>query len=475
MIELYNGDCLEVMKHIEDNYIDNLVTDPPYGLSFMGKKWDYDVPSVDVWEECLRVLKPGGTALIFAGSRTQHRMAVNVEDAGFILKDTIEYFLESNVQAFYRTLDQQQKKDFLSLMGGNTMFWTYGSGFPKSLDISKAVDGLVQNGRSDSISLKKVNHERPGDVTIRKGTTNGHKGFVGSEVEGNTEKRNTPATKEGEQWSGYGTALKPSYEPIIIAMKPNDGTYANNALKHGVAGLNIDGCRVEGPPPNPRNAMKKIIRGGKFHAASEAEKEMSNYNPTQGRFPANIIHDGSEEVVSLFPKKAGASSPVKGTENSDPIRNSYNEYGRVAGKYHNDSGSAARFFYCAKASKAERNLGMNSRKETLVKNGENYRKRENADWQKVNGNFHPTVKPLALMEYLCKLVKTPTGGITLDPFMGSGTTGIACKNIDSGFIGIERKPEYFKIAETRINGEIQKEIEEEPEENNLNEPYQMSF
>lgn len=412
-----------------------------------GKKWDYDVPSVEFWKEALRVLKPGGMALIFAGSRTQHRMAVNIEDAGFELRDTI--------------------------------MWVYGSGFPKSHDISRAIDKLPKATprlKEFASLLKKKRIEKgisisQADKIITGGSTmysflegrniDGVKkiyppnkkhyenicrefGIIGwSDIvdnnllengveEGNfgyqksgkrwekDRKLYTTTTNEAKQWEGYGTALKPAYEPIIIAMKPIEGTYAENALKHGVAGLNIDGGRVETTKRTPASPSKN--EGSKvFGKYAPKTGEESGYNPNIGRFPANLIHDGSEEVEALFPETGKSTGGRANQTTSD-------KYGEYANRFEKrdpgfgDSGSASRFFYCAKASKKDR--------------GE--------------GNNHPTVKPLSLMRYLAKLIKTPTGGVVLDPFMGSGTTGVACLLEGRDFIGIEREEEYYNIAKNRI-------------------------
>jgi predicted RNA methylase len=298
-----------------DCSVDAVVTDPPYGLSFMGKKWDYDVPGVMVWAECLRVLKPGGHLLAFAGTRTQHRMAVRIEDAGFEIRDMIA--------------------------------WVYGSGFPKSLDVSKAIDKAAGAER-EVLGVDEAKKARFG------------KAFDGSVSDTQiwpSAPRNIditiPATPEAKQWQGWGTALKPALEPITVARKPLIGTVAENVLQHGTGAINVDGCRVGTEPPAPRNAPKKIIRGGKFHASADSGQEMSHYNPTQGRWPANFIHDGSEEVVALFPY----SKSVGG----DGYKNSMFAGGKKTGGHGlGDAGSAARFFYCAKASKADRDAGLDS-------------------------------------------------------------------------------------------------------------------
>jgi len=327
-MKLLHGDCLEVLRTLPDNSVDAVVTDPPYGLSFMGKRWDYDVPGVDVWAECLRVLKPGGHLLAFAGTRTQHRMAVRIEDAGFEIRDMIA--------------------------------WVYGSGFPKSRNL----DG---------------------------------------------------------DWQGWGTALKPALEPITVARKPLIGTVAANVQAHGTGALNIDGCRVGDNAgwsyPNGRGGSG--WHGRESLAANLTEPMAS----TQGRWPANLIHDGSEEVVGVFPDCKPATSRTKRSDRSFAPSTNNQAGSESLERYavYADTGSAARFFYCAKASKADRGAH----------------------------NVHPTVKPTDLMRYLCRLV-TPPSGVVLDPFMGSGSTGKAAMLEGFRFIGIERELEYLEIARARI-------------------------
>jgi DNA modification methylase len=372
---LHHGDCLEVMATMADNSVDAIVTDPPYGLSFMGKRWDYDVPSVEVWYECLRVLKPGGHLLAFAGTRTQHRMAVRIEDAGFEIRDMIA--------------------------------WVYGSGFPKSLDVSKAIDKAAGVER-EVVGERKQRGRLAEDAPFQKNTSN-------SLVKVLT----APATPEAQQWAGFGTALKPSLEPVTVARKPLGGrTVAANVLEHGTGALNVDGCRVDG---TPRTTHADGNRQGTHPAPMDWGNRTEHAAPgASGRWPANLIHDGSDEVVGLFPQTAsGDLTPY--------LNQSRNGHAGVNSEWKTvtrtgDSGSAARFFYCAKASKADR--------------GE--------------GNTHPTVKPTDLMRYLCRLV-TPPGGIVLDPFMGSGSTGKAAILEGFQFIGIERETEYLAIAEARIS------------------------
>jgi len=418
---IIQGDCLEELKKLPTNYVDTLITDPPYGLSFMGKKWDYDVPSVEVWSECLRVLKPGGTALIFAGSRTQHRMAVNVEDAGFILKDCI--------------------------------MWLYGSGFPKATDISKQLD----KGHERKVvgKWKPQGTAKHGACTVA--GENLRPNLAKDEFKDITE----PATPEAKLWNGWKShGLKPAYEPILVAMKPNEGTYANNALTWGVSGLNIDGGRI-GTKTRTNSSKPKADRNGFIKGFVDGtETEIKNH----GRFPANLILD--EEAGRLLDEQSGESKSSKSVI-SDHRKASFYGGGGVAGERnpansHSDKGGASRFFYCAKASKAERNAGCEGLDDSILarsggaqqaeKKGEEYDEAQGIGLNRVSTmkNNHPTVKPLALMEYLCTLTATPTKGIVLDPFAGSGTTGLATKNTGRDYILIERESEYIEIIKARL-------------------------
>ena len=349
MPKLFCGDCLQVLKTLEAESVDSVVTDPPYGLSFMGKSWDYKVPSTEIWEQCLRVLKPGGHLLAFAGTRTQHRMCVNIEDAGFEIRDMIA--------------------------------WVYGSGFPKSMNVGKAIDKAA--GAERKVIGKSTNNISE---------TNNHNSSNSNAygVYGNNKDITAPATPEAQQWDGWGTALKPALEPITVARKPFKGTVANNVLEHGTGAFNIDGCRVatyENPSAARRKSAPPIREAGSWANDRRSAETFCAERPgeTLGRWPANLIHDGSDEVVEL-------------------------------------TGDAARFFYCAKASKKDRE----------------------------EGNTHPTVKPTDLMAYLCRLV-TPKGGTVLDPFMGSGSTGKAALQEGFNFVGIEREEKYFEIAEKRLS------------------------
>jgi site-specific DNA-methyltransferase (adenine-specific) len=390
------GDCLEIMRSIGDASVDSIVTDPPYHLTqvsrggharknnpemphgrhrigdkgFMGKVWDGgDIAHrIELWAECLRVLKPGGHLLAFAATRTYHRMTCAIEDAGFEIRDMVP--------------------------------WHYGSGFPKSRNL----DG---------------------------------------------------------EWEGWGTALKPATEPICMARKPLIGTVAENVAAYGTGAINIDGCRVHADDAiGGEYTVKRfapgasVVKDGNWKQDVEFRGQMK-----AGRWPANIIHDGSPEVLEAFPDAPGQMAKVRGTE---PTANGFSGpvmYGGFIGRRESAepridaSESAARFFYCAKASRADRNEGIGGSDTPAVETDATMRDRETADWQERNGNFHPTVKPTDLMAYLCRLV-TPPGGTVLDPFMGSGSTGKAAMREGFRFIGIDMTPEYVEIARARIDYEL---------------------
>ena len=407
--ELHHGDCLEVLASMPSDSVAAIVTDPPYGIAFMQSKWDYDVPSKEIWVECLRVLKPGGHLLAFAGTRTQHRMAVNIEDAGFEIRDMI--------------------------------MWCYGSGFPKSQNVGKAIDkrggnnvswfgpwlkqwrtekGITQKeisalfpSKSGQLtgcvanwelgfnlptpeqfnlirdtfglpfeSINAAEREVVGKSAHKSGIANGTKGHhtVGGTIAQHVDIP-APATPEAQQWDGWGTALKPALEPITVARKPFKGTVANNVLTHGTGAINIDGCRVGTEERFNLAAGNKA--GGNSLNMSAVGMPDADGKACVGRWPANLIHDGSDEVTELF-------------------------------------GDAQRFFYVPKCNKKDR-----------------------------DGSTHPTMKPTDLMAYLCRLV-TPPDGIILDPFMGSGSTGKAAVREGFSFIGIERDEKYFEIASSRV-------------------------
>ena len=493
MIRLINDDCLKALQELPENSIDTCITDPPYGLGFMGKEWDtFDKSQFGIagnegdndlkvkknfkilprynneglydftfeWAQAVyRVLKPGGLLLSFGGTRTYHRIVCAIEDAGFEIRDCV--------------------------------MWVYSTGFPKSLNISKAIDkkpkadkvkefkkwlaiqidkcpktksqideecgftacsytktdgkdywstNLPKNGKWDImkrvIGITSTEYDWVAEDNVgERGyvlPTGGLAGGSGNTVGNFTGKQlsDKPISPEAQLWNGWGTQLKPAYEPIVIAQKPLDGTYAENALKWGVAGYWIDGGRVE-----LAGEWDKSTMGTFRHAYDDPNKTYDGTNGTVkfggknlrasrekaelGRFPANFIHDGSDEVVSGFP---------------------------------ND---AQRFFYCAKASRSERNAGLEGMPERI---GGGMKGTEDQTLLTGSGNIrnnkmqnhHPTVKPLELMRYLVRLTKTPTGGVVLDPFMGSGTTGCACVLEGRDFIGIEKEPEYIEIAQKRI-------------------------
>lgn len=414
-MKLHLGDNMDVLPTLEANSIDACVTDPPYGIGFMGREWDTFKPGVvkqahrlvkaepivsdnpnlngrrrspaispsqidynrgidgqrgfqawtETWaREVLRVLKPGAHLLVCGAPRSYHRMASGIEDAGFEIRDCI--------------------------------MWVFGSGFPKS-------------------------HNLEGD------------------------------------WDGWGTALKPAWEPILVARKPLAGTVAANVQVHGTGALNIDACRIAHEVINGGNlADNPQLRDTKLRAAPVTspfgkEGDETTLTSPLGRWPANLIHDGSEEVVALFPESAGQLADVP--LDSRKTKDVYGSYARNSGMMaRGDTGSAARFFYCAKTSREDRNEGCEhiQKKPLNWSSGTQSPGTFQADGtDRASQNNHPTVKPTELMRYLCRLV-TPPGGVVLDPFMGSGSTGKACAYEGFDFIGIEREPDYLEIAEARI-------------------------
>lgn len=440
-LNLLHGDCLEKLKTLPANSVDAIVTDPPYGVSILGNKWDYDVPSVEIWEECLRVLKPGGHLLAFASTRTQHRMATRIEDAGFEIRDMLS--------------------------------WVYGSGFPKNLNVSSAIDkqrhtreevlkvtawvrfmrdingltnkqidslfktnGMASHWTSNKsqpyiptleqigplLELFKCPEDKvPQEIKRLIFEINGKSGEPGknwklAEVVGVHDKKSASSiwsenygekvaksenltikeafSEEAKKWQGWGTCLKPAVEPITMARKPFNGTVADCVREWGTSAINVDGCAID--TDDKIKQYKTIFKDGKDKTV---------------RYPANFIHDGSPEVVDMFPSK--------GSKNE------------------------SRFFYCPKPTPKEREEGL-----------------ENINIKTFNKkkNIHPTVKPIELMSYLCKMV-TPPNGVVLDPFMGSGSTGKAAKKEGFNFIGIERDQDFFNLAKARCG--ILKEIGED--------------
>ena len=465
MIRLHNYDCLNVLKMmIEDEvFVDSIVTDPPYELGFMGRSWDSTGIAFqkETWELCFKVLKPGGHLLAFSGSRTYHRMAVAIEDAGFEIRDQV--------------------------------MWLYGSGFPKSMNVGKALDKKLGNERIKT--GEKKTHSNKGIKQSEQRTAIGA-GAFGQEVEEDV----TVGTTE---WEGWGTALKPAHEPLVLARKPlSEKSVVDNVLKHRTGGINIDECRVEGndakyPDTNPdfrdqgrqskenmgidklsfgqteNVKRKKVVRKTRDengvwtddNSGMKAEgSEYADADP-RGRFPSNVMHDGSDVVKDIFPntKSSNVSRERKaGTEFGQSSGwNKHNNVDSGLMPAYGDDGSASRYFYCAKTSKAERNQGLNN---FPIKNKKGGGGTSNNVWYEddVNSasgkfgsekapskNVHPTVKPIKLMKYLCRLI-TPKGGTVLDPFMGSGSTGMAAKEENFDFVGIEKEEEYFNIASARI-------------------------
>ena len=415
---LLEGSNLDLLPTLPDCSVDAIVTDPPYELGFMGKSWDASgiAYSVDLWRECLRVLKHGGHLLAFGGSRTYHRLACAVEDAGFEIRDQI--------------------------------MWVYGSGFPKSLDISKAIDKAA--GAEREVLTETINDifgERIENLqrTTEIGTGKGNTAIMG---DGNRDVT-APATDQAKQWSGWGTALKPAHEPIVVARKPLDGTVANNVLKHGVGGFNIDGCRIEYGDEQPSAWFDEKERKNVGFKLTAGSSSVVTSTPKNGRFPANFIHDGSEEVLAQFPdSKSTSGNKQPNNTNNEIYSGTWNaQPDRVTG--FDDSGSAARFFYCAKASKAERNAGLeHAIARATHRYGAGIGEGHDPNAPVLDKNFHPTVKPIALMRYLIRLV-TPPNGTVLDPFAGSGTTLVAAIQEGMQPIGIELTEDYWQIIHAR--------------------------
>jgi len=371
-VTVYHGDCRDVLPGLDR--VETCITDPPYGLGFMGKDWDHGVPGVHFWELIQNALLPGAACLAFGGTRTHHRLMVAIEDAGFEIRDCL--------------------------------MWLYGSGFPKSLDIGKALDKAAGAER-ESLGRGRGHTNLQGDT---------YGAFAGD--------YDITATDAAKLWHGWGTALKPAWEPIVLAMNPVDGTFSHNALTHGVAGLNVDGCRIG---TEDTLARPDIIRNDNAVFGKGLGRGVQT--EPLGRWPANVLLDG--ESAKLLDEMSGERGGGYGVRGAGMAPNAYgggkgyvgtlSETGQVVG--YGDSGHASRFFYTAKASRADR--------------GEN--------------NTHPTVKPTDLMEWLCKLTMTPTGGTVLDPFMGSGSTLVAARNVGRKSIGIELDEVSCETAAKRLS------------------------
>jgi site-specific DNA-methyltransferase (adenine-specific) len=423
-----HGDCREQLRALADASVDGVVCDPPYELGFMGKAWDSTGIAYDpaVWQECYRVLKPGGHLIAFGGSRTYHRLACAVEDAGFQIRDQV--------------------------------LWLYGSGFPKSLDVSKAIDKAAGAEREVVGLSQKQRTSTPGAYNF------GGRDIVnGSSRMGEAFALTAPATDAARQWAGWGTALKPAHEPAVLARKPLIGTVAENALAHGTGGINVDGCRVGTETITTRgHKPADSFAGGCPADATGSHKWNGNDGHTKtGRWPANLIHDGSEAVVGVFPDtgKSTGGRTVKrsGGGNVGSGKSSEVEWSSDDPGY-GDSGSAARFFYCAKASRADRDYGLTDdtpevsaaeRVGRVEGSAGMNSPRAGAGRTAAGRNHHPTVKPIALMRHLVRLV-TPPGGLVLDPFTGSGSTGVAAILEGFRFVGCEMQADYHAMACRRI-------------------------
>jgi site-specific DNA-methyltransferase (adenine-specific) len=507
--EVYEGDCLDVMREFPDNCIDSIITDPPYGLEFMGKDWDYGIPGVAYWREALRIAKPGATLMAFGGSRTYHRLVCAIEDAGWEIRDCI--------------------------------MWVYGSGFPKSHDVSKGIDKAAGAER-EVVGESPYKSRRPNSMN---GTTYNYN----SDKFDCTKDLNitAPATPLAAKFDGYGTALKPAHEPIVLAMKPIDQGFAANAEKWGVSGLWIDGGRVGtdtnddyGRSPNRADGTRSRSRG---HSFGEGLKEDAGKSHPNGRYPANVIHDGSEEVMAEFDKAGVRTTGGPGITQKNDYSNSMNTGSHRTRETigYSDSGSAARFFQqcppdppqsnpcldctdciieteapkgrwpanvihdgseevMAEFDKAGVRGGHGGGKSAYTAGGfETGGYSTDGNYQKIprnwgegsaarffaqcppdptahpeaarfhycpkagkrergQGNNHPTVKPLSLLRYLAKLTRPPDGGIVLDPFGGSGTTALACIAEGRDYIIIEKEPEYAELCRRRIAEYSGKEV-----------------
>ena len=534
-MKLLLGDCLEVMPTLEADSVDAIITDPPYGLSFMGMHWDRGVPGVDFWVEALRVAKPGCHMLAFGGTRTFHRLTCAIEDAGWEIRDCVMYVYGSGfpksknigckcgvgtIPYDHEETEQKAERNVRLMRAGDVS---------SSLSVEETGGQVLHEGMQEpGVSLEgrkefsspAIRHGQPGmegrsnllseawelqadqirpmpdrisgdgpEGSIRNGASpdngNGNRATLASNGSCSPQesqsagqpnrKLGTLSEQHGAQesgeicskcggllkWKGFGSALKPAWEPIILARKPIEGTVAANVQKYGTGAMNIDGSRVKWA--GTKDAAAAAAAAVRFRNSQANGAETISYGNTRrtdipqydntvpGRFPANLIHDGSEEVVENFPqsksdggcKPGGQSIGGRGKYNGGDNRGYFNL---------GDSGSASRFFYCAKASKADRDDGCEflplgePPASARSKPGEG---RQNA-LGNPRSNHHPTVKPTALMRYLCRLI-TPPQGIVLDPFMGSGSTGKAAILEGFDFIGIELEPQYLEIAEARIN------------------------
>ena len=439
--KIIHNDCLIAMKEMKDNSIDFIVCDPPYALNFMGKKWDDKIPSIEIWQEALRICKPGAMLAAFGGSRTHHHLMIAIESAGWEIRDCI--------------------------------MWLYGSGFPKSHNISKAIDKhgghsfywfgswLREEREKRNIKQNEISALFPSKSGRLTGcVANWELGLnlpspeqfnkicdflnvdferrlecereiVGIGKSGKTaiwqdkgmgEFNITKSSSSlAKTFDSYGTSLKPAYEPIIIAMKPVDGTFAQNAEKWGVAGINIDSSRVQ---TKPRETHLDGNHTGNNKIYGKIGEGFQG-NGANARWPSNLILD--EESAEQLDKMTGVLKSGSGNRRPNGGGEMFNGFGKMEANFPASSGGASRFFYCAKASSSERNKGLDK------------------------PCSHPTVKPISLMKYIITLLAPPGNPICLDPFMGSGSTGVACKELGISFIGIEKEKEYVEIATKRLD------------------------
>lgn len=414
---LLHGDCLEVLPTLEPESVDACVTDPPYGLSFMGKDWDHGVPGEHFWQEVSRVLKPGAHLLAFGGTRTFHRLTCAIEDAGFEVRDCL--------------------------------MWLYGSGFPKSLDASKAMDKAAGAERACNLVPTKRGNlpEQAGPIAC---------GATGMRNE------SAPVTALARQWQGWGTALKPAWEPIILARKPLIGTVAANVERYSTGAVNVDGCRIGTEDRLQGSTVGNDMRGGHFGAGHRAAVDGPVFEQSPaGRWPANLILD--EDAGAMLDGQSGKLTSGVAVRRNSGGKTFGGEIPKppMYDMAYPDSGGASRFFYCAKASRSERNAGLEGLEEKVyapsggaqgaASRGEGYDEGQGIGLNRVSlrQNHHPTVKPIALMRYLCRLVTQP-GGTVLDPFMGSGSTGCGAVQEGFAFTGVEIDADYLEIASRRI-------------------------
>lgn len=418
MYRLELGDCIEKMKEMSSNSIDCIVTDPPYEIGFMNKSFDKTgiAHNIEMWKECLRVLKPGGYLLSFSATRTYHRMVCAIEDAGFEVRDCL--------------------------------MWIYGSGFPKSHNVGLGIDkyyGYENRGRA----IPTASTYQASDIEEKNKLT-------GNKVDDYVGK-----TELGKKYSGYGTALKPAYEPIVMCRKPFKGTVAENVIKYGTGAINIDACRVGEGTGEVKSVEYPNIKGDNYNG--EYKDKVKYEIEDKGRFPANIIHDGSDEVVSLFPESNSKGKSYSKEDYEEKPTSTPFKRGDLFVR--GDSGSAARFFYCAKANKKDRDEGCDSLEEKEIAGKGNGLGRscaicgasimdpcdcpERTFVNPKKKNHHPTVKPTDLMRYLVRMV-CPEGGTVLDPFNGSGSTGKAAILEGFNYIGIDMDESYIEISKSRI-------------------------